>query len=502
MQEIVKSEAQVWCAEKLRLLVRPVRALIMVAIVAAVVACGGGSESIPPLPGALDATFGVANDGTPDGVVNLSLGQGNDYASAIAVQSDGKIVVAGTSSSSGGTTSNIVVERFNTDGTLDTTFGIGNDDGSPDGVVSLDLGVSSDIAKAVAIQSDGKIIVAGTSTANSSNIVLARLNTNGSLDTSFGAGNADGTPDGVVSLSLGDGDDVANALAIQADGKIVVAGTTTSIDTSSNIVVARLNTNGSLDISFGAGNIDGTPDGVVSVSLGDGDDAANAMAIQADGKIVVAGTTTSIDTSSNIAVVRLNTNGSLDISFGPGNVDGTPDGVVSVSLGEGDDVAKAISIQSNGMILVAGTTTSLDKTSNIAVVRMNADGSLDVTFGAGTTDGTPDGVASFSLGAGNDIVNSLTIQTDGKIIVAGTTTSTGSTSNIALARLKTDGSLDAAFGRGNADGTPDGVISLSLGEGNDFANALTLQSDGKILIAGDRIIGSSSDIVLVRIIAN
>ncbi len=497
------------CLPNWRAASRPALALVTGALVVLLaVGCGGGGSDAsagPALPGALDASFGKANDGTPDGVVNLSLGNGNDAANAMAVQADGKIVVAGSSTSTGGATHNIVVQRFNTDGTLDTGFGKSSD-GSPDGVVSLNLGDNTDdVARAVAIQADGKIVVVGTSVGQSSNIVLARLNADGTLDAVFGSGMADGTPDGVVAVNLGVGDDVANAMVIQPNGKIVVAGTTTSTTggtTSKNIMVARLNTDGTPDVGFGVGTADGTPDGVVSISLGDGSDEANAVALQADGRIVVAGTTTTTSTgaTSNIAVVRLNGNGTLDADFGAGNADGTPDGVVSVSLGDGADVAKSVAIQSNGKILVAGTTVAADKSINIAVARLNADGTLDASFGAGTADGTPDGVVAVSLGKGDDDVNAMTVQADGKIIVVGSTTSTGSSANIAVARLNANGSLDASFGAGNADGTPDGVVSLSLGDGSEFARAVALQADGKIVVAGDHVSGSSTDIFVLRLI--
>ena len=489
-----------------RAAMRPALTLVTAALVAVVAAgCGGGSDD-PAQSGTLDASFGKANDGTPDGVVNLSLGSGNDFANAVALQADGKLVVAGSSTSTGGSTRNIVVQRFNTDGTLDTSFGAGTADGSPDGVVSLNLGDGTDdLAKAVAIQADGKIVVAGTSMGSSSNIVLARLNANGTLDSAFGTGVADGTPDGVVAVNLGAGDDVANALAIQPNGKIVVAGTTTSTTggtTSKNIMVARFNGDGTPDTSFGMGTADGTPDGVVSISLGDGSDEANALALQADGRIVVAGTTTSTGSSSNIAVVRLNSDGTLDAGFGAGNADGTPDGVVSVSLGAGDDIARSVAIQADGKILVAGITSAADNSTNIAVARLLANGTLDASFGAGTADGTPDGVVAVSLGAGNDEANAMALQADGKIVLVGSTTSTGNSSNIAVARLNANGALDTSFGAGNADGTPDGVVSLSLGDGNEVARAVVLHADGKIVVAGDRVNGSSTDIFLLRMLGS
>lgn len=488
--------------ERLRQVSRPVMAVATGLMVAALATGCGGNDL---LAGSLDKQFGKASDGTPDGIVSLSLGSGDDSAKGMVVQADGKIIVAGTSTSTGGS-SNIVIERFNSDGTLDATFGAdGNSDGTPDGVVNLDLGTSSDDAKAVAIQADGKIVVAGNSTptGGSSNVVLARLNANGTLDATFGAdGNADGTPDGVVQVSFGNGDDAVDAIAIQLDGKIVVAGDTTSNSGGSqNMMVARVNANGSLDATFGAGNADGTPDGVVSISLGDGNDEAKAVAIQADGKIVIAGNTVGSDDSSNIAVARLNSDGSLDVTFGAGNADGTPDGVVAVSLSNGDDKAKAVALQADGKILVGGVTVAADKSSNVAVARLNSDGTADVNFGAGTADGTPDGSVSVSFGAGDDKLKGLLLQADGKILIAGSNTAADGSSNAVVARLNSNGALDSSFGEDSSDGTPNGVVSISLGSGDDSAEALALQADGKILIAGDHVASDgSSNIFVARLI--
>ena len=470
----------------------------------ALMGCGGGdSATVVSLAGTLDASYGRASDGTPDGIVSVSLGAGNDTTAATALQSDGKLLVIGTSTStiSGTTSKNMVVERFNTDGTLDTTFGAGNSDGSPDGVVSISLGDGDDEGVGIVVQTDGKIVVVGTSTSisgdASSNIVLARLTTAGVLDGTFGTAN-DGSPDGVVNLSLGTGNDVANGLTLQTDGKIVVVGTNTD-GGSSNVAIVRLNSDGTLDTSFGADNSDGTPDGVVSVSLGAGDDVGSAVAMQADGKILVAGTSTSVGgSSSNIVILRLTATGTLDSTFGTAN-DGTPDGVVNMSLGDGNDMATALKIQSDGKIVVVGTTGNPGG-SNMAVVRLTTDGSLDTTFGK-ASDGTPDGVVSLSLGSGDDIARALAIQADGKIVISGTTYSAGSTSNAVVVRLNADGSLDASFGQSD-DGTPNGVVNLSVGDGNDFSKTVILQADGKIVLAGDRINGTSSDIWVARLMAN
>ena len=483
-----------------RLARRPVAALVTGLMALSLTACGGGDTA--NLIGTLDQAFGKSNDGTPDGMVSYSIGSGNDTTRGTVIQADGKILVVGTSTSTGGTTSHIVVERFNADGTIDTTFGHdGNSDGSPDGVVSLNLDAGNDEGHAIAVQADGKIVIVGTRTEedNSKDLVVARLTAAGALDTSFGHdGNSDGTPDGVVSLSLSSGDDVANAIAIQHDGKILVSGTA-AVGGDSNIAVARLNSDGSLDATgFGIGQQDGSPDGVVTLSLGDGAEEAVAIAVQADDRIVVVGNSTS-NGNSNIVVARLNPDGNLDTFFGADNNDGTPDGVTSVNLSAGDDIAHAVAIQADGKILVAGS--DIDAGSKDAVVaRLNADGSIDTAFGVGTADGTPDGAVGINLGAGNDEIAAIAVDADGKIVVVGSTTSTGTSSNVFVARLLASGALDTSFGQGN-DGTPDGVVNLSFGDDNDFGRAVALQADGKIIVAGDDVSPDhTSNIALARLL--
>jgi hypothetical protein len=139
----------------------------------ALMGCGGSdSATVASLAGTLDASYGRASDGTPDGIVSVSLGAGSDTTAATALQADGKLLVVGTSTSTinGTTSKNIVVERFNTDGTLDTTFGAGNSDGSPDGVVSISLGDGDDEGVGIVVQTDGKIVVVGTSTSISGDV--------------------------------------------------------------------------------------------------------------------------------------------------------------------------------------------------------------------------------------------------------------------------------------------------------------------------------------------
>ncbi|MGA9109772.1 MAG: delta-60 repeat domain-containing protein, partial [Smithella sp.] len=214
--------------------------------------CGGGgnSDSTPApaasqttasvtdtasssVSGSLDTTFGTG------GIVTTPIGSYDAYAYALAIQSDGRIVVSGYSSN--GSNYDFALVRYNTDGSLDTTFGTG-------GIVITPMGSGYDIAYALAIQSDGRILAAGNSYNGSNyNFALVRYNTNGSLDTTFGTG-------GIVTTSIGTGDSEALALGIQSDGNILAAGK--SPDGSNNdFALVRYNTNGSLDTTFGTGGI-------------------------------------------------------------------------------------------------------------------------------------------------------------------------------------------------------------------------------------------------------
>ena len=160
-------------------------------------------------------------------------------------------------------------------------------------------------------------------------------------------------------------------------------------------------------------------------------------------------------------------------------------------------LAAALALAAVGGVAVSTTALAAPPVAKSAVAQASA-GQLDTSFGR-ANDGTPDGIVNLSLGDGNDTSAAVAVQADGKIVVAGTTTSTDKTSNVVVVRFKPNGKLDGRFGQ-DADGTPDGVVNLSLGDGNDTARALALQADGKIVLAADRVNGNSTDIALVRLL--
>jgi uncharacterized delta-60 repeat protein len=248
--------------------------------------------------GSLDTTFG-AGAGLA-GVVRTTFGPGStSRASALAIQADGKIVAAGVTFSS--SVVNHALARYNVDGSLDSTF-----DG--DGKAIAGFGTGSASIRAIALQTDGKIVVAGdyydSSGTDQLEFLLARYNTDGSLDTTFGSG-------GVFIGHAGWFQDSFAAIAIQPDGKLLAAGYT-RILTINDFVVARFNDDGTLDSSFGT-------NGYVATDITGNDhfDEARAIALQPDGRIVVAGQSDLLGNGAyDFAIVRYNGDGTVDTGYG------------------------------------------------------------------------------------------------------------------------------------------------------------------------------------------
>lgn len=394
-------------------------------------------DDFPPPPASgLDATFGT------DGKASATAFGGD--RSAMALQADGKIVIVG------GTFTDFVLARFNADGTPDTSF-------DADGKVTTDM-VSGEQEEAlgVAIQVDGKIVVVGNTgtpgPGGPSNFAVARYNTNGSLDTSFGSGGK------IVSGVLGN----AYAVAIQPDGKIVVAG---EIQISSgadfaNFVLARYNVNGTLDASFGAA-------GQLATDIGAGTNTARNIVLQANGAIVVSGEPIGTFTGSDHTdVVRYDTNGNPDPSFGIG-------GKLTLNAAR---VGEGLALQGDGKLVLTGT---VDVTAppavpgtvtEFAVRRLNADGSPDGTFGTA-------GAASTSISGQRDAAQAVALQSDGKIVVAGR--SSNINVNFAVARFNSNGTLDTGFG-----GNGGGKLTVDFFGATDIAESVAVQPDGKIVLGG------------------
>ena len=376
--------------------------------------------------GSLDTSFGG------DGTVTTHLGDmsdGSDHAGGVAIQSaDGKIIAVGAAQN-GSSHADFALARYNPDGSLDTSF-----DG--DGKVTTDFSNNqSEGAVGIALQPDGRIVAAGTMLSTFTSFAVARYNADGSVDTSFGIGGW------VVTGSR----DVAAAVALQQDGKIVVVGW--SDRNFFEFVLVRYSPDGSLDGSFGAG-------GIVTTNAGGDFGIARAVALQSDGKIIIAG-----GNGIFFLLARYDSNGTLDATFG-----GT--GIVGNRFSDrfGSD-GFGVAIQDNGRIVCVGRTLTESFGTDFALTRSHTDGSLDVSFAG-------DGKTTTDWPGGPDSCNALVIQPDGKIIVAG-----GNAGDFALARYNPDGSLDTSFGNL-------GRVITDFSAGFDLAQAVALQADGKIIAAG------------------
>ena len=404
-------------------------------------------------------------------------------------------------------------------GALDSSF-------NANGIVTTPIGSLDDGGRTVAIQADGKILVGGYTDAGNSthwDFALVRYNSDGTVDNSFGAS-------GKVVTSMGIGDDGINAILVQSDKKIVVVG---NADTTTSgffkIALARYDSAGVLDPTFGVG-------GKVRTAIGTVNDRGNAAALQADGKIVVAGRYTSAAGGSDfrdIVVLRYNTDGTLDAGFGTG-------GKVITFIGSKADEANCVVIQPDGKILVSGYTENT--TYDIALIRLNADGTPDPAFGTG-------GKVLTAIGTGEDGSLQIRLQGDGKIVMAGHTDVGGGDMDWALLRYNGDGSLDGTFGTGGktitsfgtgfdvplgcivagdgriflsgwAEGASNfdfamalytstgildntfgigGKLTLPIGSGDDMAFGSALQGDGKIVITGQSYNGTDLDFALIRV---
>ena len=383
--------------------------------------------------GDLDTSFG------DDGKVITDFGDGGEEATDVVLQPDGKIVVAGVASSFeiGGL---FALARYLPNGTLDTTFG-------GDGRVTTDVGGGT--AHAVALQPDGKIVLAGVapSPSTGSDFALARYLPNGTLDTTFGG-------DGRVITDFG-GDDIAIAVTLQPDGKIVVAGraTTNPATGHTDFALARYLPNGTLDTTFGG-------DGRVTTAFFEDHATAGGVVLQPDGKIVATGEANNLSTGNrDFALARYLPNGTLDTTFGG-------DGLVTTAL-EGDVGSGGVALQPDSKIVLAG---GVGFPPDIALARYLPNGTLDTTFGG-------DGLVITDFGD-FEFATDVAFQPDGKIVATGQASSNDA-AGFALVRYHPNGTLDTTFG---GDGL---VITDVGGTGSDLALALAIQPhDGRLVVAG------------------
>jgi uncharacterized delta-60 repeat protein len=450
-------------------------------------------------------SIAIAQSGTPDptfgtlGRVLSTNGTSYDEAFSVVLQPDGKIVIAGTTDNPSGDT-NFAVVRYNPDGSLDTTFGgpgvITNfrtdvPDDTPDDPSDTTKN-SEDQARAIAIQPDGKIVVAGYSDAPSgdSNFAIVRYNPDGTVDTTFGDNSI--FP-GTNLLDFRDNyQDEGRAMVLQPDGKIIVAGYSNApTGEDGNFALVRYDVNGIIDPTFGDNTI--FP-GTILTDFGGGTfDGANAVALLPDGQIVAVGLVgfggAGTECNQAFGLVRYN-NGVPDTGFGVNNR------VITCLRGERAE-AKAVLVQSTGQIVAVGRTNGPNGDFNFALARYNPDGSLDPTF---NPDSENPGMSiidfdEIALGDGTiersfDQALAAAIQTDGRIVIAGITDAplavNNPNTNFAVTRVTPDGVAITDFGFNNrvitdVDNTSGDHVTNSA---TDRANALVIQPDGKIIVAG------------------
>ncbi len=346
-----------------------------------------------------------------DGALDNSFNPGSGFDAsvlAVALQADGKVMVGGWFNLFNGS-SRSRIARLNADGTLDTSFDPGT-------------GFNSYVSS-LAMQPDGKVIVGGGFTTYNGAAVntIVRLNTDGSLDNSFNGGNFTGN---------------VMAVALQSDGKIVVAGVFDTFNGISRNGIVRLNADGSLDSSFDPGTgFNGN---------------VNTILVQDDGKVMAGGSFSSINGTARSSIARLNANGSLDNSFNPGTGFNAPTGPMSLPV-------QSIALQADGKVVVGGAFTSYNGISRNGVVRLHTEGSLDETFNTGT---------SF-----NSAVSSVALQEDGKLVVGGAFIGFSSMLRQGVVRLLANGIPDITF---NPFSGFDSVVQ-----------AIDLQNDGKLVVGGN-----------------
>jgi uncharacterized delta-60 repeat protein len=356
------------------------------------------------IDGSLDHSF--SGDGkTTFGFGN---GTGDDVAHSIAVQPNGKIVLAGDSYQGPSKGDDMSVARLNAGGSLDHSF-------SGDGKMTFGFanGSEDDDAGAVALQRDGKIVVSGFSVLGpGGRDAVTRVKPGGGLDHSFsGDGKKTfGFPGGIGDATAEGG------VAIRGDGKIVVAGASNQGATGDDFALARLNPNGGFDHTFSG-------DGRATLDFVGTSDVGRGMAIQRDGKIVVAGNSNQGAAANQLAIARFKANGSPDHTF-------SGDGRKAIGFGNptGNDQANGVALQHDGKIVAAGVSDQTATGLDFAVARFTTNGGLDSTFSG-------DGRKTIAFGSGDDFGRAVAIQGNGRIVVAGIADLGASGENFALARL-------------------------------------------------------------------
>lgn len=393
-------------------------------------------------PGVFDLNF------SGDGVQNIYIGQLSTFINCIALQADGKTVLGGATSVANNNF-NFALARLNPDGSFDDLFGTG-------GKTQTDLGGSIDWIFGLTIQSDGKIITAGRSTNNSGQYVyaLARYNTNGILDTTFGSL-------GIVKTKISNYN-LLTCMALQTDGKIVAAGNVYQ-NSKNYLGLVRYLPNGVPDSTFSL-------DGILLHDVSQFGGGVNAITIQTDGKILVSGYIYLQTNSGNtqiMSISRFNTDGEADNSFGNA-------GLTQIEFnGTISSEAHTIVLQPDEKIIISGRLQMNDLSTAMGLARCQSDGTMDTSFGL-------DGKVETSIPDKDAYIKSVSLRDDGKIVAAGFSYLPDLTaSDFIVAQYQTDGALDSTFAQSGVQTSGlDSILNIEVGLG------LAIQPDGKILLGG------------------
>ena len=397
----------------------------------------------------LDTAFGVGG----------KVQDANSYLiSSMVQQNDGKTVCYSFDINS----TNVVIERYNTNGSLDTTYGT-------NGKVSTSLAIYTYTYQSIAIQADGKIIAVGylpstTSTTDYENFGVLRLNTNGAIDTTFGT-------NGYVNIDFAsNGNDVAYCVNVLQNGKIVVGGSTKPSSTQFDLAVLQLNSDGSIDTTFGINgkftyNIGYRSSPTTTQSA----DVIKSMAINSFGEIILGGITdanTTID-NENFFVATLTASGTLKNNF-------ATNGIKIIDFGTGGSNFSKIKVTDTNQIIASGSQEYLSGTDylyKMILTKLNYDGTFDTSFAS-------NGSSLINTNSNIDAINDFIILSNGKILCSGySRNSTTSLLDFLVVQFNSNGTIDTTF-------NSSGFILTDFTNLTDKSLAIILQSDGKILVAG------------------
>ncbi len=414
-----------------------------------------GVQSAVAAPGSPDLTFNGS------GTAIAPVGPGGGVAFAVAAGPDDEVVAGGYAQDPANPNArDMAVARWLADGSLDQGFGDG-------GVVVTRISEAFDVVRAVAVQDDGSIVAAGYARPGTHyDLAIVRYLPDGSLDASFGDA-------GIVLVSFDVWMDQAHGIAIQPDGRIVVAGQA-RIGSVNDVVLVRALPDGTLDPSFGDG-------GMVSTKVGSSNDAARALTLDGEGRILVAGfTAEGVGQRHDAFVLRYLTDGSLDPAF-------ADTGIARMEIGDGNNIARGVAVDSAGRILVSGYGDNDAGDYDLHAARLLDDGSLDPAFGDA-------GVVTLSRSATNTVAYGIAVDVDDQLVALGEAHDGQRPGALAAAFSAADGSLDESWGTaGIAEPRPGdaGTASVLLGGGSD--------AHGRVLGAGYAVSGGTPVLAAVRL---